>query len=119
MGLQRVICSCSAGAVPSELARRPLSICRQKVSPCRHAHLRYLNPFPRNLGELIKGFKKVVIPELNMGQLRTLIRAKFLIDAYGLNKVQGKPFSVGEIVEDCQEHCSNPERQPWHQYKQH
>lgn len=64
-----------------------------------HAHLRYLNPFPRNLGELIAGFKKVIIPELNMGQLRSMIRATYMVDAIGLNKVEGKPFSVREIVQ--------------------
>ena len=55
------------------------------------AHLRYLNPMPRNLGEVLRSFKRVLIPELNMGQLRLLIRGKFLVDARGLNKVQGKP----------------------------
>ena len=64
-----------------------------------HAHLRYLNPFPKNLGDLIKGFKKILIPELNMGQLRLMIRAKYHVDAVGLNKVQGKPFTVSEVVE--------------------
>jgi len=64
-----------------------------------HAHLKYLNPFPRNLGDVIANFDKVLIPELNMGQLRTLIRAKYLVDAAGFNKVQGKPFLVSELVE--------------------
>ncbi len=64
-----------------------------------NAHLRYMNPFPRNLGEVLKRYKKVVIPELNMGQLAMLIRAQFLIDVKGVNKVQGKPFSVSELVE--------------------
>jgi 2-oxoglutarate ferredoxin oxidoreductase subunit alpha len=64
-----------------------------------HCHLRYLNPLPNEIGDILKRFKKVLIPELNMGQLRTVIRAKYLIDAIGLNKVQGKPFSVAEIVE--------------------
>jgi 2-oxoglutarate ferredoxin oxidoreductase subunit alpha len=68
-----------------------------------HAHLRYLNPFPRNLGELISNFKTILVPELNMGQLRSLLRAKYLVDAVGLNKVQGKPFSVGEIVDRLEE----------------
>ncbi|QDU91558.1 2-oxoglutarate oxidoreductase subunit KorA [Pirellulimonas nuda] len=62
-----------------------------------HAHLRYLNPFPRNLGEILGNFKQVLIPELNCGQLRMLIRSQFLVDAVGLNKVQGKPFSVAEV----------------------
>jgi 2-oxoglutarate ferredoxin oxidoreductase subunit alpha len=64
-----------------------------------HCHLRYLNPLPKELGDILKRFEKVLIPELNLGQLRTIIRANYLIDAIGLNKVQGKPFSVGEVVE--------------------
>lgn len=68
-----------------------------------HCHLRYLNPFPKNLGEILKSYKKVLVPELNMGQLSMIIRSKFLIDTIGLNKVQGKPFTVGEIVEKIDE----------------
>ena len=63
-----------------------------------HAHLRYMNPFPRNLGEILKRYEKVLIPELNTGQLRLLVRAKFLVDAQGYNKIQGKPFLVHELV---------------------
>jgi 2-oxoglutarate ferredoxin oxidoreductase subunit alpha len=68
-----------------------------------HAHLRYLNPMPRNTGEVLKRYKKVLVPELNRGQLRLLLRAEFLIDAVGLNKVQGRPFLVGEIEEKIEE----------------
>jgi 2-oxoglutarate ferredoxin oxidoreductase subunit alpha len=68
-----------------------------------HAHLRYLNPMPRNTGEVLKRYKKVLIPELNAGQLRMLIRANYLVDAVGLNKVQGKPFLVSEIEEKIEE----------------
>ena len=64
-----------------------------------HCQLRYLNPLPKELGDIMKRFKKVLIPELNLGQLRTIIRANYLVDAIGLNKVQGKPFSVAEVVE--------------------
>ena len=64
-----------------------------------HAHLRYMNPFPKNLGDIIKKYKKVLIPELNTGQLSLLIRGKFLVDAKGYNKIQGKPFLVHELVE--------------------
>ena len=60
-------------------------------------HLRYLNPFPRNLEEVLQRFRKVLVCELNLGQLRTLLRARYLVDAQGLNKVQGKPFKVTEI----------------------
>jgi 2-oxoglutarate ferredoxin oxidoreductase subunit alpha len=62
-----------------------------------HCHLRYLNPFPANLGEVLRRYKKVLVPELNMGQLRLLLRAEFLVDAIGMNKVQGKPFTVSEV----------------------
>jgi 2-oxoglutarate ferredoxin oxidoreductase subunit alpha len=64
-----------------------------------HCHLRYLNPLPKELGDILGRFEKVLVPELNMGQLRTVLRAKYLVDAVGLNKVQGKPFSVSEVVE--------------------
>jgi 2-oxoglutarate ferredoxin oxidoreductase subunit alpha len=63
------------------------------------AHLRYLNPMPRNTGAVLKRYKKVLIPELNCGQLRMLLRATFLVDAAGLNKIQGRPFLVSEIEE--------------------
>ena len=62
-----------------------------------HVHLRWVNPFPRNLGELLKGFDKVLIPEMNMGQLCSLIRAKYLIPAESYSKVQGLPFAVDEL----------------------
>jgi len=68
-----------------------------------HAHLRYLNPFPKNLGDLLKNYQLVLIPELNTGQLRLLIRGKYLVDAQGLNKIQGKPFLVHEIVQKIEE----------------
>lgn len=64
-----------------------------------HTHLRYMNPFPRNLGEIFKKYKRILVPELNTGQLSLLLRAKYLVDAQGLNKIQGKPFLVSEIVE--------------------
>ena len=64
-----------------------------------HCHLRYMNPFPRNLGEILKSYEKVLVPELNRGQLRFLLRNQFLVDAKGLNKIQGKPFLISEIAE--------------------
>ena len=64
-----------------------------------HAHLRHLNPFPKNLGEILYNFEKVLIPEMNTGQLRTLIRDKYMVPAEGLNKIKGMPFSTGEISE--------------------
>lgn len=68
-----------------------------------HCHLRYLNPLPNDLGDILKRFKKVLIPELNLGQLKTVIRDKYLVDAIGLNKVQGKPFSVAEVEAKIEE----------------
>ncbi|MEX2092840.1 MAG: 2-oxoacid:acceptor oxidoreductase subunit alpha [Pirellulales bacterium] len=68
-----------------------------------HCHLRYLNPLPSDLGDILKRFKKVLVPELNLGQLRTIIRDRYLVDAIGLNKVQGKPFSVAEVEAKIEE----------------
>ena len=62
------------------------------------AHLRYLNPFPANLGEVLGRYSKVMIPELNNGQLSTMIRAKFLVDAIPFNKIAGQPFKISEIA---------------------
>ncbi len=64
-----------------------------------HLHLRYLNPFAPGLAEIFAGFRKVLVAELNHGQLRTLLRAEFLVDAVGLNKIQGQPFRVVEVVD--------------------
>lgn len=71
-----------------------------------HVHLRYINPFPKNLGELLGGYNKILIPEMNMGQLLQLIRAKYLIDAKGYSKVQGLPFTTTEIKEKIAEMLS-------------
>jgi 2-oxoglutarate ferredoxin oxidoreductase subunit alpha len=80
--------------------------CRTAVKTCQangksvaHAHLRWINPFPKNLGEILKRYDNVLIPELNTGQLRLLIRNEFLIDAKGFNKIKGKPFAVSELIE--------------------
>lgn len=72
--------------------------CQAEGMSVAHAHLRWLNPFPANLGELLSRYEKVLVPELNLGQLRMLIRSKYLVDAIGLNKVMGRPFDVQEIV---------------------
>lgn len=80
--------------------RTATEACREDGLKVAHAHLRWLHPFPRNLGDILKKYKRVLIPELNMGQLRTLIRAKFLIDAQGYNKVQGRPFAVQELINE-------------------
>ncbi len=66
-----------------------------------HAHLRYLNPFPANTGEVLARYRTVLIPELNLGQLWTIIRARYLIDAVGYQRVKGKPFRIQEIVDEA------------------
>ena len=64
-----------------------------------HAHLRYLNPLPRNLGDLLERHEKVLVPELNLGQLNFILRANFLKETVSLNKVEGRPFTVSELVD--------------------
>jgi len=76
---------------------------REKGRRIGHVHLRHLNPFPSNLGEVIKRYKKVLVPEMNMGQLVMVLRAKFLVDAQGYNKIQGKPFKTSEIEQKIEE----------------
>ncbi|MFN2578396.1 MAG: 2-oxoacid:acceptor oxidoreductase subunit alpha [Pyrinomonadaceae bacterium] len=68
------------------------------------AHLRHLNPFPKNLGEVLNNFETVIIPEMNLGQLCTMIRAKYLIDAVPFSKVKGRPFQIREIVRKVEEY---------------
>jgi 2-oxoglutarate ferredoxin oxidoreductase subunit alpha len=65
-----------------------------------HVHLRYIRPFPKNLGAIIKNFDKILIPELNNGQLIKIIRDKYLVDAKGLNKIKGIPFTKAEITDE-------------------
>jgi 2-oxoglutarate ferredoxin oxidoreductase subunit alpha len=68
-----------------------------------HAHLRHLNPMPRNTGEVLSRYRRVLVPEVNLGQLLLLIRAKFLVPAEGLNRVRGKPFRISEIEDAANE----------------
>jgi 2-oxoglutarate ferredoxin oxidoreductase subunit alpha len=63
-----------------------------------HAHLRYIRPFPRNLGEVLKNFEMVLVPEINNGQLVRIIRDQYLIDAKGYNKIMGIPITKTELV---------------------
>jgi 2-oxoglutarate ferredoxin oxidoreductase subunit alpha len=72
--------------------------------PVSAAHLRHLNPFPSNLGEVLRGFETVIIPEMNLGQLCTMIRAKYLVDAVAFSKVKGRPFQIREIVKKVEEY---------------
>ncbi len=76
---------------------------RGKGHKIGHLHLRFLNPFPENLGDVLKRYKKILVPELNMGQLSWMLRAKFLVDAIGLNKIQGRPFKQNELDQKIEE----------------
>ncbi len=69
------------------------------------AHLRHLNPFPANLGEVLAAYERVVVPEMNLGQLRSLLRAKYLVDAEGYNAVRGMPFGAAELGNHFIELC--------------
>jgi 2-oxoglutarate/2-oxoacid ferredoxin oxidoreductase subunit alpha len=70
---------------------------RERGMPIAQAHLRHLNPFPRNLGTVLKSYDRVVIPEMNLGQLASVIRSRFLIDAISYNQVRGLPFTAAEL----------------------
>ncbi|MCC6336162.1 MAG: 2-oxoacid:acceptor oxidoreductase subunit alpha [Myxococcales bacterium] len=78
---------------------------RAKGKAVSSVHLRHLNPLPPDLGTLMKRFKTVVVPELNLGQLVKLLRSTHLVDAKSINKVQGKPFKVSELVSRIGEFC--------------
>src|ERR1700733_4327756 len=87
-------------AGPITAAMKPM---REKGHRIGHVHLRYLNPLPRNLGDILKRYKKVLVPEMNMGQLSMILRAKFLVDADSYGKIQGKPFKQSEIEAKIEE----------------
>ncbi|OLD80496.1 MAG: 2-oxoglutarate ferredoxin oxidoreductase subunit alpha [Acidobacteria bacterium 13_1_20CM_3_58_11] len=76
---------------------------RAKGRRIGHLHLRHLNPLPSNVGDVLKRYKRVLVPELNMGQLLWVLRAKFLVDAVGLNKIQGRPFKQAELEQKIEE----------------
>jgi 2-oxoglutarate ferredoxin oxidoreductase subunit alpha len=72
---------------------------REQGGKVSHAHLRYLNPFPRNTGDVLRSYDRVLVPEMNLGQLLKLVRAEFLVDAVGFNRVRGLPFRSDELAE--------------------
>lgn len=79
---------------------------RQEGMDVSHIHLRYLSPFPVNLGELLEGYDQVLVPEINSGQLVRLIRDKFMIPAKGINKIKGRPFGVDELKHEIKDAMS-------------
>ena len=68
-----------------------------------HAHIRWMNPLPPDLGEILLKYQKILIPEMNLGQLSKLVRAEYLVDAEGLNIVRGRPFRESHITEKIRE----------------
>jgi 2-oxoglutarate ferredoxin oxidoreductase subunit alpha len=70
---------------------------RRKGLDVSHIHLRHIWPMPGNLGALLKGYEKILVPEMNTGQLKTVLRDQYLVDAKPLNKVSGQPFRIAEI----------------------
>jgi 2-oxoglutarate ferredoxin oxidoreductase subunit alpha len=79
---------------------------RERGIPIAAAHMRYLHPLPTNTGEVLRSFPKVLIPELNCGQLRGILRAEFLVDAVGYNKVEGVPIFAEELEQAILEELS-------------
>ena len=77
------MCWSCPGAAPYGACATAVDHCQRDGLSVAHAHLRYLNPFPRNLGDLLQSYRRVLVPELNLGQLRFLIRGKYLVDAPG------------------------------------
>ena len=71
--------------------------CRRKGLAVAHAHLRHLHPLPSNTGDVLKRYRKILVPEMNSGQLCQVVRAAFLVDAISLSKVQGRAFTISEI----------------------
>lgn len=78
-----------------------VDILRAQGKKVSQAHLRYLNPLPPDLGDILRRFTRVLVPEMNLGQLRMILRAVYLVDVLGLNKIQGQPFKVSEIVAEA------------------
>jgi 2-oxoglutarate ferredoxin oxidoreductase subunit alpha len=85
-------------------------IARTGGLPVARAHLRHLNPFPPNLGDVLRRYERVLVPEMNLGQLSMLLRARYLVDVTGYNRVRGVPFTAAEladaITKTAEEVCS-------------
>jgi len=86
------------GSIPTAVERA-----QRKGLSVAQAHLRYLNPLPKNTGAVLRSYRRVLVPELNAGQLNWLLRATFALDCVGLNKIQGRPFLVSEIEAKIEE----------------
>lgn len=82
--------------------RSAVETCQKNGKSVAHCHLRYINPFPRNLGAILKRYKKVLVPELNAGQMWFVLRGTYLVDAVSYAKIKGKPFLVSELVHEME-----------------
>jgi 2-oxoglutarate ferredoxin oxidoreductase subunit alpha len=86
---------------------RSVQRAKERGMKVSHIHLRHIWPLPSNLNSLLNGFDKILVPEMNTGQLITLIRSQYLVPAVGLNKISGQPFKVSEINAAINEHLEN------------
>ena len=91
--------SCWAGARRTARSARRAAGSARPGYDVAQVHLRHLNPFPKDLGEILKGYDAVMVPEMNLGQLSMLIRAKYLVDVVGYNHVRGLPLKAAELAE--------------------
>ncbi len=89
--------------------RMAVEECRAQGLKVGHVHLRYINPLPKDLGEILARYDKIVVPEMNLGQLVKIVRSEYLVDAVGINKVKGMPFLTRELVEGIQFHATPQE----------
>jgi 2-oxoglutarate ferredoxin oxidoreductase subunit alpha len=83
--------------------RSAVAAAQSKGLSVAHAHVRYLNPFPRNFGTLLTRYKQVLVPELNLGQLALVINGRYGLKVQQLNKVQGQPFKIREVLRKIEE----------------
>ena len=83
------------GPIAAGVPGRP----QRRASASPRAHLRHLNPFPANIGDVLRRYRRVLVPEMNLGQLSLLLRARYLVDVAGHTRVRGLPFTSAELVE--------------------
>ncbi|RMH83823.1 MAG: 2-oxoacid:acceptor oxidoreductase subunit alpha [Actinomyces sp.] len=86
--------------------RSAVQLLAERGRPVAHCHLTHLNPFPRNLGEILASYRRVLVPEMNLGQLSRLLRAEYLVDATTISKVRGRPFMAAELADRIEEALS-------------
>ena len=96
-------CSCSGWGSTEGSIRAGVGCAREAGHKVASAHLRHLNPLPANTGDVLRSFERVLVPELNSGQLASVLRARFLVDVESFTKVQGQPLFAGEILDQIEE----------------